>query len=314
MGERRGEAPHHAMSSARQWPFLAPLVAQEAAFARRFTARGRGALVLYEFTRFGIKQGWACLFGGAMLALLLGTHLWWPAHAWVARYDALTLAAVTIQILMLRFGLETADEARVILLFHVTGTVMEVFKTSVGSWIYPEPCLLHIGGVPLFTGFMYAAIGSYIARCWRLFAFRFRHHLPLWATAALSVAIYVNFFAHHYGPDLRIVLFAAAALLFGRTTIYFRVWQGWRSMPLLFGLVLVAVFIWLAENIGTFAGGWVYPHQAHGWSPVGVGKLGSWFLLMLISYVMVSVVNRPVSYAPDPEGAARPLSFPSALM
>ena len=50
---------------------------------------------------------------------------------------------------------------------------MEIFKTSVGSWIYPEPSLLRIGGVPLFTGFMYAAIGSYIARCWRLFDFRF---------------------------------------------------------------------------------------------------------------------------------------------
>jgi uncharacterized membrane protein YoaT (DUF817 family) len=33
--------------------------------------------------------------------------------------------------------------------------------------------------VPLFTGFMYAAIGSYIARCWRLFDFRFTRHPPL---------------------------------------------------------------------------------------------------------------------------------------
>ncbi len=243
--------------------------------------------------RFGIKQGWACLFGGLMLAMLLATHLWWPAHAWIARYDALTLAALLIQVLMLRFGLETADEAKVILLFHLTGTVMELFKTSVGSWLYPEHSLLHIGGVPLFTGFMYASIGSYIARCWRLFEFRFTRHPPFWATFALSVAVYANFFTHHYGPDLRIVLFAAAALLFGRTTIHFRIWQTWRSMPLLLGLALVALFIWFAENIGTFAGGWIYPHQAHGWAPVGFGKLGSWFLLMLISYVMVSAINRP---------------------
>ena len=34
------------------------------------------------------------------------------------------------------------SEAKVILLFHVTGTVMEIFKTSVGSWIYPEAALL----------------------------------------------------------------------------------------------------------------------------------------------------------------------------
>ena len=278
-------------------------MAREAAFATAFTARSRAHLALYEFVRFGIKEGWACLFGALMLGLLLATHLWWPAHAPVARYDALTVAAVAIQLAMLWFGLETADEAKVILLFHVTGTGMELFKTSVGSWLYPEGSLLHIGGVPLFTGFMYAAIGSYVARCWRLFAFRFHRHPPLWATLALSVAIYANFFTHHYGPDLRWVLFGAAAMLFGRTTLYFRVWQQWRSMPLLLGLALVALFIWFAENIGTFAGGWIYPHQAHGWAPVGVGKLGSWFLLMLISYVMVSVVNRPTGLSDADERA-----------
>ncbi len=278
-------------------------MAAEARFATRFAARGRWAVVAYEFVRFGLKQGWACLFGALLLALLLGTHLWWPAHAPVARYDALTVAALVIQLAMLRFGLETWDEAKVILLFHVTGTAMEVFKTSVGSWAYPEPSLLRIGGVPLFTGFMYAAIGSYIARCWRLFDFRFTRHPPLAATALLSAAIYVNFFTHHFGPDLRLALFAAAAALFGRTTIYFRIWHTWRWMPLLLGQALVALFVWLAENIGTFAGGWIYPHQAHGWAPVGLGKLGSWFLLMLISYVMVTLVNRPL-----------PLSQPARVM
>ena len=250
-------------------------------------------MALYEFVRFGIKQGWACLFGALLLALLLLTHLWWPPHSPVARYDALTLAAVAIQLGMLSFGLETWEEARVILLFHITGTGMELFKTSVGSWIYPEPSLLHIGGVPLFSGFMYAAIGSYIARCWRLFDFRFKRHPPLWATLPFCLAIYVNFFSHHYGPDMRWLLFVLAAVIFGRTQLYFRVWRLWRSMPLLLGLVLVALFIWFAENIGTFAGGWIYPHQAHGWTPVGIGKLGAWFLLMLISYVLVSIVDRP---------------------
>ena len=30
---------------------------------------------LFEFLLFGFKQGWACLFGALLLALLLGTHL-----------------------------------------------------------------------------------------------------------------------------------------------------------------------------------------------------------------------------------------------
>ena len=52
------------------------------------------------------------------------------------------------------------EEAKVILAFHLVGTAMELFKTHMGSWEYPEPSLLRIGGVPLFSGFMYAAVGS----------------------------------------------------------------------------------------------------------------------------------------------------------
>ena len=32
-------------------------------------------------------------------------------------------------------------------------------------------------------------------------------------------------------------------------------------MPLLLGFTLVALFIWFAENIGTFTAAWIYPHQ-----------------------------------------------------
>lgn len=248
---------------------------------------------LYEFVRFGVKQGWACLFGGLMVALLIGTHLWYPPGAALPRYDVLFIAAVAIQAALLMLKMELWEEAKVILLFHLVGTAMELFKTSVGSWIYPEPSLFRIGGVPLFTGFMYAAVGSYLARVWRLFDFRFTRHPPLWATLALSAGIYINFFTHHYLADLRLVLFGVTALLFARTWIHFKVWQTYRRMPLLVGFFLVAIFIWLAENIGTITGTWLYPNQLSGWAMVPVAKLGSWFLLMIISYVMVSAVNRP---------------------
>jgi uncharacterized membrane protein YoaT (DUF817 family) len=93
--------------------------------------------------------------------------------------------------------------------------------------------------------------------------------------------------------DARILLFVLTALLFGRCWIYFKVWHVHRRMPLLVGFALVALFIWFAENIGTFTAAWVYPHQRHAWSMVSVGKLGAWFLLMIISYVLVALVNRP---------------------
>ena len=203
---------------------------------------------------------------------------------------------------MLAFRLETWEEAKVILLFHAVGTAMEIFKTAVGSWIYPEPSLLRLGGVPLFTGFMYAAIGSYIARCWRLFDFRFTRHPPLWAMGLLAAGIYVNFFAHHYVVDARLALFAITALLLGRCWVHFKVWREHRRMPLLLGFGLVALFIWLAENIGTFTAAWVYPHQRHAWELVSLGKLGAWFLLMIISYVLVALVNRPQTWVSDPLG------------
>ena len=192
---------------------------------------------------------------------------------------------------MLVFRLETLEEAKVILLFHIVGTVMELFKTAAGSWTYPEASVLHIGAVPLFSDFMYASVGSYIARVWRIFDFRFTSYPPRWSTYALAAAIYINFFAHHRLPDIRVALFAVTALLFARTRIYFRNWRSHRWMPLLLGQFLVATFIWFAENIATFANAWNYPGQEDGWQMVGFAKLGSWYLLMLISFVLVSLVQ-----------------------
>ncbi|PQZ77402.1 MULTISPECIES: DUF817 domain-containing protein [unclassified Brevundimonas] len=266
--------------------------------AEAWADRSRGRRYAYEFLWFGLKQGWACLFGGAMLGLILATYLVWPVlwpegAAPVSRYDVLVVGALGIQALMLAFKLESWEEARVIFLFHVAGTIMELFKTYHGSWIYPEASVLRIGAVPLFSGFMYAAVGSYIARVQRIFHIRVRNYPPLWTTWVLAAAIYVNFFAHHWLPDVRIALFAATVLLFGRGWFYFTADRTRRSMPLLLGYGLVALFIWFAENLGTFARAWVYPGQEGGWEMVSVNKLGAWFLLMIISVVLVSLVHRP---------------------
>src|SRR5262245_529652 len=143
-----------------------------------------------------------------------------------------------------------------------------------------------------------------MARCWRLFDFRFTHHPPLWSVYLLSAAIYVNFYAHHYTLDIRYVLFVATALLFGRTWIYFKVWRKHQRMPLLLGLFLVALFVWIAENLGTLTKTWLYPHQMSGWSAVSLGKLGSWFLLLIISYALVAAVNRPEQVRDGADGPA----------
>ncbi|MDB5474514.1 MAG: hypothetical protein JWP49_25 [Phenylobacterium sp.] len=268
------------------------VLAMDAA-ARPWAARSRLHAGLYEFLLFGLKQAWASLFAAAMLALLLGSHFLWPAEAPVARYDFLVVAALSLQALLLATKLERWDEALVILIFHVVGTLMEVFKTAHGSWIYPEPSVLRIGGVPLFSGFMYAAIGSYIARIWRLFDIRFVAYPPLWAPWLLALAAYANFFTHHYGPDIRWGLFALSGLVFRRTWFTFTPDLTPRRMPMIVGALLVALFIWFAENLGTFASAWIYPTQRHGWTLVSFGKLGSWYLLIMLSFVLVSLVHRP---------------------
>lgn len=279
------------MSSAAAWPPIARFIKIEAEIGDAAVRRGPAAVALYEFVRFGLKQGWACLFGGAMLALLIATRYAYPAHAPLARYDVLFLAAIALQIGMLVTRLETLEEAKVICAFHVIGTLMEIEKTHVGSWVYPEASLFHIGGVPLFTGFMYASVGSYLARVWRLFDFRFARHPSLPALLVLSAAIYANFLADHLGIDMRLGLIAVTIALFARTTVYFKVWRTHRFMPLLLGFLLVALFIWFAENIGTFTGTWLYPRQMGHWTFVSPSKLTSWFLLMIISYAMVAWIQ-----------------------
>jgi len=271
---------------------------QRAAFHGRCVT-GWKSQALFEFICFGIKQGWACLFGGLMLAILLGTYLYYPETAWLARYDFITLAAIGIQALLMIFKLETWEEARIILIFHIVGTVMEIFKTYMGSWNYPESAMLRIMGVPLFSGFMYACVGSYLARVWRIFDFRFNRFPPLKWQALLAGLVYINFFAHHYLPDIRWALFAGIFLLYGRTIIMFKPDEIHRPMPLVIGLFLVALFIWFAENIGTYARAWSYPGQKDGWHMVSIAKLGSWYLLMLISFVLVAWVHREKKNPPQ---------------
>jgi uncharacterized membrane protein YoaT (DUF817 family) len=279
-------------SAAAIWPPLRPFIAGEYRLGR-LMARRRWTSALYEFIRFGLKQGWACLFGGIAVFLMIATWWFYPTTAWLPRYDFLFLCMITVQIALLAGGLETSDEAKVILIYHVVGTAMEIFKTQAGSWIYPEPNFFRVGGVPLFSGFMYACIGSYLCRAWRLFDFEFSRHPRRLGLVVLSVAIYVNFFSHHFMPDLRWLLFALAGWLFLRTRVYFRVWHISRSMPLLLGLMLVSLFIWFSENIGTFTKIWLYPSQRQGWSMVSIDKFGSWFVLLIISYTLVSLVHAP---------------------
>ncbi len=244
-----------------------------------------------SFWVFGIKQAWAALFGGLMLiALIVTAYVDLP---FLARYDWLFLIAIAIQLFMLATKLERPHEVITIALFHLVGLAMEVFKTSgdIGSWSYPGVAFFHLGNVPLFSGFMYAAVGSYMARSWRVFKLTFSHYPNRLATILLAVAIYINFFTHHFFYDIRYMLFVMIIVLYRRVWVTYSVNKTPRRMPLLLGFVLIAFFIWLAENIATFTNVWLYPNQYDGWQLVSIDKMGSWLLLMVISFIMVELLH-----------------------
>ena len=260
-------------------------------------ARARLPFALAELVMFVLKQGWACLFGGLLLAAIIVSKLVWQPDWPLHRYDALFVFAISTQALFLWFRLETWEEARVILLFHLTGTAMEWFKVNAGSWAYPEPGLFVILNVPLFSGFMYAAVGSYMARVIRIFDMRFAPYPPLGWTFVLAAAIYMNFFAHHFLPDIRLALFAATILLYARTRVSFRISdrRWWMPMPL--AALLSSLALWVAENVGTATGTWLYSGQRPDhW--VSFAKLGSWYLLLYVAFVTVTLVSRQALHLP----------------
>ncbi len=240
---------------------------------------------------FVLKLGWASLFGGLMLIGIIASKSLWPADPVIHRYDALFAYAVAIQLLFLALRFETINEAKVIVLFHLTGTAMEFFKVHAGSWSYPEPGLIKILDVPLFSGFMYASVGSFMARAIRLFEMRFTPYPPFWTTVLLATAIYVNFFTHHFLPDIRIALFAATVILYFRTRVTFHIGDNDYWMPMVLAGLLTSFFLWVAENIGTRTQTWIYAGQSE-FDWVSWSKMGSWYLLIYVSFVTVTLVYR----------------------
>jgi uncharacterized membrane protein YoaT (DUF817 family) len=241
-----------------------------------------------EFLYFGLKEARACLF----VVLFFSAVFSFPRGPLlgIPRYDALLLVAIAIQAWMVWAKLETWDELKAISLFHVIGFALEVFKTSAGirSWVYPDFAYSKILGVPLFSGFMYAAVASYVIQAWRLLDVRIRHHPPYWMAGLNALLIYTNFFTHHYIGDFRWYIAAGTLGLYARATVVFRPLDRDRRMPLLLAFVLIGFFIWLAENVSTFFGVWQYPNQMGAWAVVHLGKWSSWSLLVIMTFTIVA--------------------------
>jgi uncharacterized membrane protein YoaT (DUF817 family) len=242
-----------------------------------------------ELTAFTWKEALSCVFAVAMFLIILVTARvpLGPFH----RYDVILAAAIVAQIVMVASGLETWDELRTITVFHIVGLGLEFFKTlpQIGSWAYPDEAWTKLAGVPLYAGFMYAAVASYMMQAWRRLDLRLVDYpSPRW-TVPLVLAIYVNFFTHHlFLPDLRWLLMALVFAVFGRTWVEFRPLDRVRRMPVIAAFLGIGFFIWIAENAATFLGAYQYPGQEGDWQLVHPGKIGSWFILAIMSFVIVA--------------------------
>ncbi|KMZ41453.1 MULTISPECIES: DUF817 domain-containing protein [Bacillales] len=235
---------------------------------------------------FGYQEAMSCLFPVFIFGSLALSKF--VTISGLPRYDLLLLLCLLFQIFMVKSGLESRDELKVITVFHVIGLCLEMFKVHMGSWSYPEDAYSKVFGVPLYSGFMYASVASYLCQAWR----RLEVSLSGWPNqiiaTILGAMIYLNFFTHHYIGDLRWVLMAAIFIVFWKTRVYFTVANERLFMPIPLGYFLIGFFIWIAENIATFLGAWNYPNQRAGWELVHLSKISSWFLLVIVSFIIVA--------------------------
>ena len=245
---------------------------------------------LPQLVRFGWQQALSCVFPAAIFAsLALTQHIPLP---WLPRYDWLLVICLAMQAWMLLSGLETRDELKVITVFHLIGLALELFKVHMGSWSYPEEGWTKVGGVPLYSGFMYASVASYLCQAWRRLKIGLVRWPPLRLVVPLAAAIYLNFFTHHYWIDVRWWLSALVLIVFGRTWVVYEVGSRRYRMPLALSFVLIGFFIWIAENVATFFHAWTYPHQSDTWHLVHLGKISSWLLLVIISFLIVAALKQ----------------------
>jgi uncharacterized membrane protein YoaT (DUF817 family) len=242
-----------------------------------------------QFILFGYLQAVSCIFSVIIfLSLALSNKL----NPGLPRYDFLLLICLAAQVLMYKIGLETKDEVYVITLFHLLGLVMELHKVNRGSWTYPEEAYTKIMGVPLYAGFMYASVGSYICQAWRNLKLETLHWPSSFTAILVGGAIYLNFFTNAFIPDLRLYIFLLLLVVFWKTKFSFKVNSKTYYISAILSFLIIGFFIWLAENIATFYGAWKYAYQHAGWKMVTWHKITSWGLLVIVSIIIVGELKK----------------------
>jgi len=241
---------------------------------------------LNQLAQFTTQQALSCIFPLAIFLALAATKV--VAIPEIPRYDLLLLICLLVQVFMYVTKLETLDEVKVILVFHAIGLCLELFKTHAGSWAYPDFAYTKIAGVPLYSGFLYSSVASYMCQSWRRLDLKLINYPRAIIAFPFGVCVYANFFTEHFMPDLRFLLIPLVFVIFWRSKVQYTIDGNARTMPLAVSFLLIGLFVWFAENISTFLNAWQYPYQEKAWCMVHSSKISSWFLLVIISFIVVA--------------------------
>jgi uncharacterized membrane protein YoaT (DUF817 family) len=242
-------------------------------------------MALRHFLLFGLQQALCCIFPVLVFSMLALSHLF---SGITPRYDFMLVACIAIQIVLYLCKIESRDEVLVICIFHFLGLMMELVKVYIGSWSYPEYAFTKVGGVPLYSGFMYASVASYMCQAWRRFDMHIVNWPPHWITRILGALIYLNFFTDHFIYDVRYVIGLFILYYFRRSRVIFHIDRKPYKMSVILSFVLIGFFIWIGENGATLLGAWKYAYQHKAWTIVNYQKISSWGFLVIVSYIIVA--------------------------
>src|SRR4051812_39768256 len=191
-----------------------------------------------QLLRFGWAEAQCCLFAAL---IFLGLALVRVVPLPIDPADALLLWCLALTVVLWLVGWETGREVAVIFGFHLVGLALELFKVRQGSWSYPDTGAATIDGVPLYSGFMYAAVGSYVCQAWRRVELRITGYRAR-ATACVAALVYLNFFTSHVVWDARVLLALALLYVTRRTWVQFTIGARRYEMPLALSFVLIGFF------------------------------------------------------------------------
>ncbi|MDN5287212.1 MAG: hypothetical protein JWR38_3486 [Mucilaginibacter sp.] len=240
---------------------------------------------IHHFYTFALQQALSCVFPVLVFTTLAVSHLFKDV---IPRYDFMLIACVLIQVALYYTKIETKDEVLVICIFHLLGLMMELFKVHYGSWAYPEFAYTKLFGVPLYSGFMYASVASYMCQAWRRLNLQILYWPHHYTARIIGALIYFNFFSNHFIYDVRYLIGLLILYFFRRSVVIFYLDNKAYRIPTILSFLLIGFFIWLAENVATLLGAWKYAYQHNGWAMVNYQKISSWGFLVIVSFIIVA--------------------------